>query len=566
VTSAAPRFSDWLDDFFDVFYRLRPVSATFIGIHHHDDRLPDCSEVGFADGLGATESLLARLRALPPEPGSESERIDRRLAEGFLEIDRWERLSRHFQAGNPSFYTGEAVFGVLSLFLHDYAPAEERVRAAVGRLGSIPALLGQGESIRLAPAAWLERARRECRGALAFLGEGIEVLIEEYGTVAEPLRAPAARAASAFSEFDRHLLEDVANAEGGYAVGGEAFDRLLRSGHFIHEGASRIEEQAWEAILECEGLLARRAPEFGAASWREVLDQLALRHPGAPDYYSRYQEIWDACRHAAESHDLLTWPDAPLRYVPQPRWARGAAPDLYFLFYRSPPAHHRPPVTDYLVTPVSADMPPSLQEALLRATPDAAIKLNHVVHHGAIGHHVQNAFAYRARSAIARVAAVDCASRIAMLCGGTIAEGWACYATDLMDEIGFLTPLEHYAQIHSRLRMAARAVVDVRLHHECWSFEEAVAFYGERVGMTPVAARAEATKNSMFPGTGLMYFEGCRRIHGLRREVAARQGASFRLGRFHDRLLGYGSIPVTLSAEHMMSDPVTPLDPESGIA
>ena len=42
-----------------------------------------------------------------------------------------------------------------------------------------------------------------------------------------------------------------------------------------------------------------------------------------------------------------------------------------------------------------------------------------------------------------------------------MAEGWACYATELMDEVGFLTPLERLSLRHGRLRMAARALVDV---------------------------------------------------------------------------------------------------------
>ena len=94
----------------------------------------------------------------------------------------------------------------------------------------------------------------------------------------------------------------------------------------------------------------------------------------------------------------------------------------------------------------------------------SAITLNHVVHHGAIGHHVQNYYAYRGDSEIGRVAAVDCASRIGMFLGGTMAEGWACYATDLMDESGFLTPDESIAQQHTRARLLARAVVDIGLH------------------------------------------------------------------------------------------------------
>ena len=48
--------------------------------------------------------------------------------------------------------------------------------------------------------------------------------------------------------------------------------------------------------------------------------------------------------------------------------------------------------------------------------------------------------------------------------GGSLAEGWACYVCDLMEEIGFLTPLERIAQQHTRVRIAARAVADLSIH------------------------------------------------------------------------------------------------------
>jgi uncharacterized protein (DUF885 family) len=187
----------------------------------------------------------------------------------------------------------------------------------------------------------------------------------------------------------------------------------------------------------------------------------------------------------------------------------------------------------------------------LRAHNDGVIKLNHVVHHGSIGHHVQNWWAFRAASRVGRIAAVDCASRIAMLCGGTMAEGWACYATVLVAEHGGLTPLEAYAERHSRVRMACRAVVDVELHRGRMSLDEAAAFYRERAGMGEVAARGEAVKNSMFPGGAVMYLAGTDAVHALRRRVEAREGSAFDVARFHDVFLSHGSVPVALVAEAM---------------
>lgn len=180
---------------------------------------------------------------------------------------------------------------------------------------------------------------------------------------------------------------------------------------------------------------------------------------------------------------------------------------------------------------------------------DSTIKLNHVIHHASIGHHVQNWFAARATSRIGQIAAVDCASRIAMLCGGTMAEGWACYATDLAEECGLLTPSEAYGQHHARLRMAARAVVDIRLHQGRFTLDDAIRFYVERVGMPAAAARSEAVKNSLFPGAACMYLAGWDAIWKLRRDLESGEGATFSLHTFHDRLLSCGSVPVSLIAQ-----------------
>jgi len=319
-------------------------------------------------------------------------------------------------------------------------------------------------------------------------------------------------------------------------------------------GAAAIGASARDQFARGEVRLADGAAAFGARPPAEALAGLADLHPPAESYYDRFGEVWAESRAAAEAHGLLTWPDWPVRYVPQPPWAREAAPHLYFLPYRSPAPYDHTPVVDYLVPPIEPELPPDEREQRLRTTNDSVIKLNHVVRHGGIGHHVQNWHAARAASRIGRVAAVDCASRIAMLCGGTMAEGWACYATDLMDEIGFLTPLERYSLQQARLRLAARAIVDVNLHTGRFDVDGATAFYRDRVGMAPGAARAEAVKNSMFPGGAVMYLIGTDLIHALRRDLAAREGAAFDLRRFHDRFLAHGSVPVSLIGATMRGE------------
>jgi uncharacterized protein (DUF885 family) len=174
------------------------------------------------------------------------------------------------------------------------------------------------------------------------------------------------------------------------------------------------------------------------------------------------------------------------------------------------------------------------------------------VRHGALGHHVRNWYASsQIKSRIGVISAIDCANRIGMFLGGSMAEGWAGYAAELMDELEFLTPRERVAQQQARVKMAARAVVDVRLHTQRMTVHEAISFYRGEAGMTDAAADAEVSRNSMFPGTGLMYWLGTQGILDLRSMVQERQGQTFTLRRFHDELLSYGSVPVHFVARRV---------------
>jgi hypothetical protein len=549
----APTRTDWLNRFFASYYTHRPVNATFIGLHDWDDRLPDYSEHGAGDTLADMQNLLAESERLQDDSGRPADwsGLDRRLAEGFLRIQLWEHQSNHFHQGNPSLYTGEAVFGLMSLFLTDFAPLAQRVEVAVERMGAVPALLAQGrENVRRAPQAWTQRAIRECTGALAFLTEGIEHLVRE-GPIALPgFRRNAENAAVAFSDFQGYLeIELLSDPVEEWACGEEALSMYLREGHFLDQDPDEIVAYAESTMAEAVGALAGRG-----TSVEKAISSLADLHPSVEQYYGRYQEMWDSVRETAEAQSLLTWPDFPIRYIPRPEWARDAAPYLYFLFYRSPAAFNTPAVHNYLVTPIDPSMPPEKQEELVRANHDSVIKLNHVIHHGSIGHHVQNWHAFRSSSRIGQIAAVDCASRIAMFCGGTMAEGWACYATDIMSEAGALTPLEQIAELRGRARMCARAVVDVRLHQGRFTLEQAADYYVEHAGMDRGPAHAEAVKNSMFPGAAVIYLLGTDSIHDLRKEMSVRLGSGFDLQSFHDEFLSYGSIPVSLIGARMKEE------------
>ena len=540
------------------------MNATFTGLHALDDRLPDWStrgrEVEAAEMRRVRDELTDSSNPTIAQLRSDPHALDTELARANLDVRLAEHESGVFHARNPALWTGEAIFSVVGLMIRDFAPLRERVRSLTARLEAIPSFLDAlpGTIVDPVPEAWLARARRECDVADGLFDHGLR---DWLGTedvdpaTVNLITAAAAHTRAAFARIAVWADAHARAAESAYAAGDGLFGTLLQRGHYCRESARDLLARAHAELPVEQDRLAAMIAEHGG-SWAAVTEAMAVDHPSANAFYDRFEQRWNECRRIATAHDAVTWADWPIRYVPIPAWAQPFAPQLYWLFYRSPAPFDPYDVYDYVVTPVEPTLPAVEQERRLRAWNNSTITLNHVVHHGAVGHHVQNWHArHRSRSRIGRIAATDCASRIGMFLGGSMAEGWACYATHLMEELGMFTPLERLSEQHTRVRMLARAIVDIRLHLGIATFSECVQYYQDVVGMSPEVAAAETTKNSMFPCTALMYWLGTGQILALRERRRTTLGSGFVLRTFHDELLSRGAIPVALAATLMTETP-----------
>jgi hypothetical protein len=545
----------WMDDFFRSYFQFRPVNATFVGVHKFDAKLPDYSEEGLEDFQGSMEGLIER-RERGLKTSNRIEEIDLELATNFLLIQLEELKGLHFQRGNPAIYSSEAIFGLISLCLREFGPRSEAISSMVARMKAIPALLEQGKSnVASAPRDWTSEAIRQCDGAIKFLESGVKILANDWQISNFHFLENATVALTAFKSYREYLsVELLSHAREEYGCGSSFYNLLLEKGHAVDEmDIERLAEYGRKRVGEQKDLLWKVTLKLRRdGNWEAILSDLSKLHPTVDTILMSCQECWAECRRVAIEKDLVEWPDYPLIYkFIDPHFVE-AAPYLYFLYYRSPAPYDNAKTNYYLITPVDKNLPPEELEQKLRAISYSTIKHNHVVHHGAIGHHLQNYNAYHGVSSIGKIAGVDCASRIAMFCGGTMAEGWATYSTHLMDEAGFNSPEEHVAELHSSMRLAARSVVDANLHSGKFSFKDAVAYYVADIGMTPKAAHSEVVKNSMFPCTGGMYLLGFDGILNLRNAVTKREGLGFSLKRFHRSLLNYGSIPVSMVTRELL--------------
>ena len=535
--------------FLDHHLAWHPVDATFMGIAGHDDRLPRADTAAARDerlAIAATRALVrdalprnagertiprdAGERTIPPDAG---ERADRRIALG--ELDCAEAALDHRRRWhNPAWYTGEASFGLLGLLLPQASPY--RLDAVRARLRALPDFLSDG-SARLreagaAPAGWVARACREARATARFLEDGLI----RHAAWQPVLGREASAASAAFEEFAR-AVEPLPDRDP--AAGRDMLSRIMSSLHGLDQGPEALAQSAQAAFDRLGAALVEQAARLDPRrSWQQILDSLNHRHPhDVHEVLPRYRSWHEAAVAAA---DGLVTPETgyglDYRILDEP--FRALASELYFLSYRSPPPAAPGGASVYWVTPPQA--------GTLSVHNDATIKLIHAVHHGSIGHHTHNARARTCASVLGRVAGTDCASGIALLSGGMIVEGWACHAEDLLTEAqGFYDDAETLLLMQYERRNAASVLVDVRLHTGVWSLREAARFYRDEAGFAPSRVDAEIVRNSMFPGSRLMYWAGVEAIRALRRRWQGDTRA------FHDALLSYGHVPACVIEAEM---------------
>ena len=529
ASDADARFERAVDRWFRDRMRLEPESATFVGVHEHDGRMPGVSRDDIEERVDFWRAAIDEMDRFSADDLTPSHALDRDLLLHEARLAIHELTERRTWAGRSNAATdiGDSLF---PLFTRDFAPFPERLERITERLEGAPRLLNDARQRITDPVAlWIEIDLESGESLPSFLD--VIVAAARSERCPEPLlvRLNAAVAATrrALEEHDDWLRTDVLpRASAEWRAGPEQFEEIVRLRELTANGDEIL--AVGEQILAAEkAARAETCQEIDpSSSPEEVADLVKNDHPATfGDALEEYRRTMAAARRFVIDHDLATMPaDDSLVVIETPQYLRHVMP---FAAYYDPPRFDPRPTGTYVVTP------PATPE-MMREHSYAAIS-NTSVHEAYPGHHLQLASA-RTNPSLVRVLST----------AAEFTEGWAFYCERVMKEQGFDdTPKHRYIQHTDAIWRATRIVLDVKLHRGEIGFDDAVDFLCQQTGFERPAALAEVKRYTSTPSYQLSYLFGRHLIDGLKADVQRAQGAGFSLKGFHDTLIYGGNMPAS---------------------
>ena len=164
-------------------------------------------------------------------------------------------------------------------------------------------------------------------------------------------------------------------------------------------------------------------------------------------------------------------------------------------------------------------------------------------HEGIPGHHMQRAIAQELEG-------VPQFQKFLSFTAYT--EGWGLYTEELAKDMGFYKdPYSDFGRLAMELWRACRLVVDTGIHAKKWTREEAVEYLVENTPNPEYDAQKAIERYIAMPGQATAYMIGKLKIMELREHAQKELGDKFDWKGFHDEVLKYGPVPLSILEENI---------------
>ncbi len=518
-----------------------PVNSTSMGIHAYDHRFTDYSSKSVKQMIKKLTEYEKTLYKYKSVNLSEHDRINYQLLKSNVDVALVDLKRIKWHQKSPQLYVDEAINGVYFLILSNHAPLSERLVSIMNRMKAVPALFAEArKNLKKPPRVYTESAIVTLEDGIRFYKDIAAELSNKFPERADELSRVSTKAREAMNDFINYLGTVTAGSETSFAIGKDNFDYLLLHQYFLDFDSDSLlklgealYKQATKAYLEYENYVDNNhqngsSPVFVPANFtkQDILD-----------YYN-----WETSQIRAflSDHDIVTIPDevAEVTVVETPSFMRSMIG-----MYAYQPAGPFDSVQHgyFYVRPIPDDLDRQQLEARYKYIHRRGFK-GGVVHEAYPGHHLQMQLAGLNSDPVRKWQ-----YNLMMI------EGWGLYGEQMMYEQGLYGAEDptSWLKILDGIRFrAARIVADVKLHTGRFTYDQCVNWMADAFGGTSGWGReyieTEVRRYTMTPTHQMSYLVGKQEIVNLLQAAKERDGDSFSLRQFHDKLLAEGSIPPSL--------------------
>jgi uncharacterized protein (DUF885 family) len=518
------------------------VSSSDAGLHTWDNKLTDYSLSAILARRLYVRDLLTKVDAMQTAGWSKDDRIDWLLFRSELEGVAFFNRVMDPEVTDPQTYVNECSNGIFSLLKKEYDTPRARALSATARLKAMPFLIEQGKSNLTKPVRlYAQLAIASARSIDTLLNDSLMSLAKGLSPaeMAELVKArnDAIGSIHGFADWLERRLPGMVEFK---PMGEANYNYLLKNVYLLPLDAKQIEMLGQSELARYRALESLLPdPSFAdpnpARSKEVPKDQAAFLKA----YEGRQAEMIQFLK----TNNLVTLPSYlgrfEIRQLPE-----AFKPTSPGGFMNAPGVYDNDATGFYFI--------PTYNSASKNFYIRAAIEDPRPIlgHEGIPGHFLQLSIANHLSNEIRRQHG-----------DGVFIEGWALYDEEMLMRTGLYpinSPSQGQVLRASRYR-AARIGVDVNLHTGRWTFEQAVKYFMEAGGLDREAAEGEAAGAASSPTQKITYITGKWQIMRLLGKYRDKQGASFRLGQFHDELLKNGSLPLSI-IEWILLDDSSSLD------
>jgi len=526
----SPRMLALAEDYFSLLARSMPVCCLSDEFHFmprvelarfHKEQT-DCLARDFLEGLCVkVRAWKAQVETFveDEDPGLTS--LLRQSMDSLLM--HWETLG--LWKRDPGLYLKIAFIGLDQALSGSFEDDEEKSVLYEARLDGITRLLSWGkDQLDEVPQPAREAALDMVDTCRVFLARVAEEREKDEGL---PRRDLVRKERGALESLDRFqgFLHEV-RSPAGFSTGAELFQEILGRGFGWTGDVEEAGEILAQEAADKEGALARLAGAIDPhQDWRAIYESTGLPEKAYGDTVSLYREEVERLEAFVGGQDILSMPPkGSVRVEPTPP---------YLQPIRATASYSAPPFIDdrvgegcFFVQVVGAEE--SLEEGRRRFDSVHREYRYLTAHETYPGHHALD---------WARLCQPDPIRR--RIESALFYEGWACYAEQLVDELGYHPdPRQSLIRLKRDLWRAVRGRLDVDLHIGAISLEQGAERL-EALGYAPRDAWKQARRITLTPGYQLCYTLGKHHFLDLRRRCVP----PLSIADFHAIVLGSGQVP-----------------------